>query len=147
MKDLTITTMHKNHIPEIIEIERVSFSTPWSELSFINEIYNPNSTAYVALSDTTVVGYIWLKQIKDEGHILNLAVHPKFRRQGIAKVLVSKALETFRANKCNFIYLEVRVSNIQARKLYEDFGFKPVGIRKNYYILPLEDAVIMLLQI
>jgi ribosomal-protein-alanine N-acetyltransferase len=139
--------MHRDHLPEVIEIERSSFSTPWSELSFLNEIYNPFSHAYVALLDTTVVGYIVTKQVEDEGHILDLAVRQEHRGQGIAKFLVAKGLEDMRQGGSRHVYLEVRLSNRPAIRLYGGLGFRPAGIRKSYYIHPLEDALVMVLDL
>lgn len=143
MKVTTIRHMHSDHLLEVTEIERSSFSTPWSELSFLNEIYNPFSHAYVALLDTAVVGYIVTKQISEEGHILDLAVHQTYRRQGIARSLVERGLEDMRREGCRNVYLEVRLSNSPAIKLYESLGFRSAGIRKAYYIHPLEDALVM----
>lgn len=135
--------MQRHHILEILEIERLSFSTPWSEASFYNETYNPNSLSYTAELESNVVGYICVRHIADEAHILNLAVRPDMRRQGIARALVLKALEELSETQCKTVYLEVRASNYQARALYESFGFKVVGIRKSYYEFPKEDAVVM----
>lgn len=139
--------MHRDHLPEVIEIERSSFSTPWSEMSFLNEIYNPFSHAYVALVDTKVAGYIVTKQVGDEGHILDLAVHPGHRGLGIAKFLAEKGLEDMRQEGSRHIYLEVRLSNRSAIRLYEGLGFRHAGIRKSYYIHPLEDALVMVLDL
>jgi len=150
VEGLIIRQMYEFDLPYVIEIERISFSTPWSETSFYNEIYNPHSTANVAVVEEAysvqrVVGYICVNQVADEGHILNLAVHPEFRKRGIAKTLVKNILEDLRETACRFLYLEVRISNNIARKFYEGFGFKIVGTRKGYYNEPREDAVIMML--
>ncbi len=150
MERLIIRGMTEKDIQAVTEIERMSFSTPWSAASFYNEIYNPHSTAKVAVVEEAcsvqrVVGYICANQVSDEGHILNLAVHPDFRKKGIAKNLVKDILEDLKETTCRFLYLEVRISNYPARKLYEGFGFNIVGIRKGYYNEPKEDAVIMML--
>ncbi len=147
MKEIIIRYMKEADIPSVVEIERMSFSTPWSETSFYNEIYNHRSIAKVAALGEDVVGYVCTKQVADEGHILNLAVHPDYRRRGIATALVENILEELKVNACRFLYLEVRISNYTARKLYESFGFKVVGVRKGYYVIPKEDAVIMMLEI
>lgn len=144
---LTLESMKEEHIPEVVEIERSSFGTPWAEMSFLNEIHSPNSHAYVYLLDSKVVGYVCTKHIRYEGHILNLAVHQEFRRQGIAKTMVSKGIEELRAYKCMYVYLEVRASNYPAIKLYEGFGFKAAGIRKAYYLSPVEDALVMMFKL
>jgi ribosomal-protein-alanine N-acetyltransferase len=93
-----------------------------------------------------VIGYTVTKHVEDEGHILNLAVHPAHRGKGIAKVLVSKGLEELRQKGSRYVYLEVRVSNAEAIRLYESFGFRAGGIRKSYYLEPVEDALVMVLE-
>jgi len=146
-KGLTIRAMRESDLPSVVAIERLSFSTPWSETSFFNEIYKRHSTAKVFVAGERVIGYMCANQIADEGHILNLAVHPDFRGRGIANTLVKNILEELKENACRFLYLEVRASNNVARKLYEGFGFSIVGTRKEYYTEPKEDAVIMMLRL
>lgn len=136
--------MHTYDIPEVLNIERASFTTPWSKASFFSEIQSKNSIAKIAELNGVVVAYICIKHIEDECHILNLAVHPDYRRCGIAKALLSNIIQELSEEECKFFYLEVRASNYAARRLYEKFGFKTVGIRKRYYINPTEDAVIMM---
>jgi ribosomal-protein-alanine N-acetyltransferase len=101
----------------------------------------------VAVFDGKVAGYICSGYVFDEGHILNLAVHPDLRRRGIATALVEKVINELRMNGCRFLFLEVRVSNFVAIEFYERFGFRPVGYRKNYYTQPTEDAVLMKLDL
>jgi ribosomal-protein-alanine N-acetyltransferase len=139
--------MYPEDVPELVKIERVSFSSPWSEASFYSEIYNRYSITRVAELQGTAVGYICVKHIADECHLLNLAVHPNYRRLGIATVLLENVIQELKIDGCRFLYLEVRSSNYAAKKLYERFGFKIVGIRKNYYVSPAEDAVIMMLEL
>ena len=147
MTELTIRELKESDIPSVVEIENISFTTPWSEILFFNEIYKQRSIAKVALIDKKVIGYICANFVADEGHILNLAVHPDFRRKGIAKTLVENILEELKETDCRFLYLEVRASNNAARELYEGFGFSVVGTRKKYYNKPEEDAVIMSLRL
>lgn len=144
---ITIAPMTARHLPDVLEIEIGSFSTPWSWESFRGELGNPDSHAFVALEDSAVVGYICIRRIWDEGHILNLAVRPDFRRRGIARSLVLRGIEEFRADRCKDVYLEVRVSNHAAIRLYETLGFKRERLRKSYYVLPLEDALVMSLSL
>lgn len=141
-----IREMRESDIPYIVEIENISFSTPWSSYSFMREIYKPYSISRVAMVDDRVVGYICAERILDEAHILNLAVHPDSRRMGIGSLLVSTVLDELKKTGCRYVYLEVRVSNIPARRLYERFKFKVVGIRRRYYALPEEDAYVMMLE-
>ncbi len=100
----------------------------------------------VAKKDGRVVGYVCGSRVIDEGHILDIAVHPEYRRLGIASALVSLMIERLREEECRFIYLEVRASNVNAKKMYEKFGFEVIGTRKDYYVSPVEDAVIMVLK-
>ena len=146
-KGLTIRTMRESDLPSVVAIERLSFSTPWSEILFFNEIYKQRSIPKVAVIGDRIAGYICANHVADEGHILNLAVHPDFGRRGIANTLVKNILEELKENACRFLYLEVRASNNAARKLYEGFGFSVVGTRKEYYGEPKEDAVIMMLRL
>lgn len=147
MSGVVIRHMHRDHLREVTEIERSSFSTPWSEISFLNEIYDSRSRAYVALEGQAVAGYIIAKTIADEGHILNLAVREDLRRRGIATALVRKGLGELRLTGARYVYLEVRASNSPAIDLYEGFGFRIGGIRKSYYLEPREDALIMVLDL
>lgn len=144
MTPLSIVAMERKHLREVLEIERESFSTPWSEESFLNEMSGYGCGAYAALMDGEVVGYICTSRVFDEGHILNLAVAPAWRRKEIAKALAKRGLDELKAGGCLRVYLEVRVSNEAAIALYEGFGFKPAGIRKTYYVLPEEDALVMM---
>ncbi len=139
--------MKEQDVSAVAVIERMSFHLPWSEVSFLNEIYKPRAVAKVATLDGSIVGYICAEYVEDEGHILDLAVHPDFRRRGVATSLVRHVLEELRLKGSRFVYLEVRTSNNAAKELYERFGFRIVGMRKNYYVVPNEDAVIMMLEI
>jgi ribosomal-protein-alanine N-acetyltransferase len=136
--------MQPSDIKDILEIECNSFATPWSELSFLNEMTNLQSITKVAVSVNNVIGYICTKYILDEGHILNLAVLHDFRRQGVATTLMNYVLNELKEKGCRFLYLEVRVSNQTAIKFYERFGFRIVSLRKNYYNSPTEDAALMM---
>jgi ribosomal-protein-alanine N-acetyltransferase len=143
VKKILIRDMREGDIPHVVQIERLSFPTPWSETSFLNEIYKLRSLARVAIFDEVIAGYLCAEQVLDEGHILNLAVHPDFRGMGVAKVLVKQVMEEMRQNGCRVLYLEVRSSNAIAKRLYERFGFRVIGTRKRYYVTPEEDAIIM----
>lgn len=139
--------MMPEDVPEIAGIERASFSTPWAERSFYNEIYNSHSLTRVAELNGIIAGYICAKQIADECHLLDIAVHPDYRKLGIASMLLENAVGDLKANGCKNMYLEVRATNYAARKLYEKFGFKIVGTRKKYYLTPEENAVVMMLEL
>lgn len=147
MRHVEIREMREEDIPSIVEIENISFSTPWSSSSFKKEVYKPYAIPKVAVIKDRVVGYICVERIIDEAHILNLAVHPEFRKMGIGSLLVSTILDELKGTGCRYVYLEVRVSNIAAKRLYERLRFKVIGVRKHYYIRPEEDAYVMMLEL
>lgn len=139
--------MYPEDIPNVMDIERQSFSVPWSEASFQNELYNRYSITMVAEVKGTIVGYICVNQVADECHLLNLAVHPDYRRKGIATMLLENVICELKMYGCRFFYLEVRMSGFAAKKLYVNAGFRTVGIRKDYYTNPADDAVIMMMEL
>jgi ribosomal-protein-alanine N-acetyltransferase len=144
MYKLIIRDMQEDDIPAILEIEQISFSTPWSKESFFNEIYKKYAFSKVAVFEENVIGYICANYLLHESHILNLAVHPDFRRRGVATILMNEAIRELEKKGCVFMYLEVRISNTGAQKFYERFGFKVETIRKKYYGNPDEDALLMM---
>lgn len=139
--------MREEDIRQIMDIENESFSTPWTEAAFLAEIHKPYSLSRVLMIRDRLVGYLCLNLILDEGHILNLAVHPDFRRRGLATRLINEALPELKKKGCRFLYLEVRGSNIAAKQFYEHFEFREAGLRKKYYASPVEDAVLMMRQL
>ena len=146
LSKIIIDDMTVSDVQEILAIETASSKTPWSEPLFYNEIFKNMSISRVAKIDGKVVGYICANLIIDEGHILNLAVHPEYRRLGIASDMMREMIDVMRDRQCRSIFLEARVSNEEACKMYENFGFRLLGTRKNYYVSPVEDAVIMVLR-
>lgn len=147
LEGIILREMQIKDIPEVAEIERASFTAPWSETSFFNEVMKPGSVSRVAGFSGRVVGYICAGRVLDEGHILTIAVHNDYRRRGIASALVGNVVKSLKRDLCRFIFLEVRSSNDEAKKMYEKFRFRPVGTRKNYYSSPVEDALIMTLNL
>ncbi len=128
---------------QVLEIAKDSFSIPWSKESFIKEYKNPQSIFKVVEFNDEIIGYIIAKKILDEAEILSIAVKQSFRRKGIAEALLKEILSTLKKEAVKVCYLEVRISNFSAINLYKKVGFKECGIRKNYYISPLEDALLM----
>ncbi len=147
MTEVLIRDLRPGDVPAVVAIERASFTTPWSEILFRNEIYKPRSLPKVAIIEDKIVGYICSNYLLDEGHILNVTVHPDFRKQGIASLLVHGITDLLNKEGCCVIYLEVRISNEAALRMYEKAGFRIISARKAYYSLPIEDAVIMSLQL
>ena len=144
MPELLIRKMRAADVSEVVEIERMSFTAPWSEAAFLGEILKLYSLTKVAALRGKIIGYICVEHIMDEGHILNLAVHPDFRRHGLGTKLLEEVMDELKKNDCRYLYLEVRVSNLGARKFYERSGFRVVNIRRNYYTSPIEDAALMM---
>lgn len=139
-----IVPMTADHLDEIAALERVCFSDPWSRNMLAEELDNALSAFLVALDAAgKVVGYAGLQVILDEGYILNVAVAPERRRQGIAGKLLQVFLDFAQGNRLSFLTLEVRASNYAAIALYGSRGFRGVGRRKNYYEHPREDAILM----
>jgi [ribosomal protein S18]-alanine N-acetyltransferase len=142
-----VRNMKVEDIPSVVAIETASFTTPWSEASLHGEIDSYGSTARVAVLGDQVVGYVIAKKVLDEAQLLDLAVMQAHRRQGIARMLMEDLIQGLRYNGAAKIYLEVRASNIAAIELYGSFDFATTGVRKGYYNNPVEDAILMALEI
>ena len=140
---MNIVLMKPEHVAPIAEIEKLCFNDPWSEKSIASELDNRLSLWLVALEDDRVTGYVGSQSVLGETDMMNVAVHPDFRRRGIAEALVVKLVEELKVRGNHSLMLEVRVSNEPARTLYEKLGFQQVGLRKNYYRNPKEDALIL----
>ena len=131
------------HTGQIAELEKVCFNDPWSESSIASELGNRLSLWLVAVDGETVVGYVGSQSVLGETDMMNIAVAPDCRRQGIAEKLVTELISRLRQKGNHSLMLEVRVSNTSARQLYAKLGFEQVGLRKNYYRNPKEDALIL----
>ncbi len=141
-----LTTMTAEHIPQIVALEKICFSHPWSEELLRQALWNEAAAIVVAEGeDGTVLGYAGVSTVLDEGYIDNVAVDPRFRRQGVGDELIA-ALARFGRAKLAFLTLEVRASNAPAIALYAKHGFQEAGRRKHYYDDPREDAIIMTLE-
>ncbi|MGC8796749.1 ribosomal protein S18-alanine N-acetyltransferase [Thermodesulfovibrio sp.] len=144
--NLIIRKLKEEDLLAVLEIAKQSFSMPWSLKSFREELLNPQSILKVAEFNGEIAGYIVLRKILDEAELLSIAVKPALRRKGIATELMRNLLDEIK-NSVKSCFLEVRVSNIQAISFYEKMGFKKVGMRKKYYLLPEEDGIIMKLDL
>lgn len=146
--EVRIVPMTSEQLDDIAKLEKICFPDPWSRQMFAEELKNDLSAFLTALDiQGHVVAYAGIQVILDEGTITNIAVHPEFRRQGIAKKLLQIFLNFARANQLAFLTLEVRASNTGAILLYQSLGFELAGRRRNYYEYPREDALIMTLPI
>ena len=135
------------HVPEIARLEKEIFSDPWSEKSLTDTLSGNNSLFLVCEKDGEVAGYVVCYVVYDEAAIANVAVSPKYRRQGIAEAIISELQRRVRQRDCLTVTLEVRVSNTPAISLYEKLGFKTVGTRRGFYSKPREDAYVMLYEL
>ncbi|MDI6854281.1 MAG: ribosomal protein S18-alanine N-acetyltransferase [Deltaproteobacteria bacterium] len=145
--DLLIRQARLTDVKSIWDIERLSFPAPWSFWCFLSEMGNPNSTILVAgppsPKNWKTWGYIVYWVIAGEMHVMNLAVHPRHRRRGVAKALLREAMHRARDQGAVVAWLEVRPSNQAAQTLYKSFGFRKVGVRPRYYADNQEDALLM----
>lgn len=135
--------MRPEHVAQVAELEKLCFSAPWSENAVRGELTNPLSLWLVAVDGDTVAGYIGSQSVMGEADMMNVAVSPSYRRQGIAEMLVVSLVEKLTAQKVSSLTLEVRASNEPAIALYEKLSFVQVGRRPNYYTKPKEDALIL----
>lgn len=128
----------------VLAIERASFPTPWSRGAFVYELKeNQAARCWVGRVARELVGYLCVWEVKPELHITNLAVHPGWRRQGVARTLLGAILEDARRRGFTLAVLEVRPTNEEALGLYARLGFRVIGRRKGYYYDTGEDALIM----
>jgi ribosomal-protein-alanine N-acetyltransferase len=129
---------------EIAQLENEIFSDPWSEADITSLISVSGSMCYTALSDGKVIGYLIGRQITPEGEIYRIATAEKYRRRGLAYRLHDYSVKTERGRGLENLFLEVRERNLPARNLYKSYGFREIGVRKNYYKNPDDNAIIML---
>ncbi|HET8577456.1 MAG TPA: ribosomal protein S18-alanine N-acetyltransferase [Methylomirabilota bacterium] len=136
--------MTLDDLEEVMAIERASFRTPWSQGAFRYELtQNRVAHCMVMRAGTRIVGYLCLWEIGHEIHITNLAVHPAYRRRGVARALLEAMLAGARQRGVELVFLEVRPTNADAIGLYGSFGFQVIGRRKGYYFDNGEDALVM----
>lgn len=140
---ILIKPMDKSHVAQVAALEKLCFTPAWSEGSIASELDNPLSAWFVALDGSKVAGYIGSQTVIDESDMMNVAVAPEYRRQGIGETLVEVLTESLKTAGSRSLTLEVRQSNEAAQKLYEKMGFAQVGLRPNYYVSPREAALIM----
>lgn len=145
--NVNIRKMNLEDMEQVVAIDRMSFSLPWPERSFRYELTdNPASRCWVAETDGKLIGMIVVWLIVDEAHVAALATHPDYRRQGIARQLLSHALLHLKNEGAQSSFLEVRQSNIAAQEMYRKFGYEKAGVRQRYYRDNDEDALLMTLE-
>ena len=143
-REILLRRMAPHDIDRVHEIERASFSRPWSRESFESELNNMCARYVVLLEDGVVAGFGGMWLIIEEAHINNVAVHPDYRRRGYGRLLMKELMRVaYRAGEIVQMTLEVRVTNIPAVELYAGMGFEVAGRRKAYYEDNGDDAYIM----
>ena len=140
---MTVVPMEERHLAALAEIEKACFHAPWSADMLREEL--GKGIFLVAEQDGAVAGYVGCQTVLDEGYITNVAVSPDCRRQSVGRALIGALVSCARGQGLSFVTLEVRASNAPAITLYEGAGFRRVGVRKNFYTAPAEDAVLMTL--
>lgn len=144
MNKPTVSSMTGNDIEAVAALESLCFDDPWSASLFADELNNEKAHYFVMREEKTVIGYGGFWKILDEGHIMNIAIHPEVRNRGLGSSLLSQMLSCPEAEDIALWFLEVRVSNKKAIGLYEKFGFSGYHVRKGYYQNNGEDALLMM---
>ena len=140
---MILEKMNASHVAQVAQLETICFSDPWSEKSIASELENKLSCWLVAVENGNVTGYIGSQTVMGETDMMNVAVHPDYRRRGIAEALVNALVAGLKEQGSHSLTLEVRASNVPAQKLYEKLGFTMIGKRPRYYHNPKEDALIL----
>ena len=145
MTNIELRRLELRDLVEIEEIERSSYPTPWSRSMFAGELAKPSSICLGAFDVETddLLGYLIISRYVDAWHVMNVAVRPDYRRQGIASLLMNRLFDLTSGRSRRGYTLEVRVSNHVAIHLYESLGFVATGVRRGYYTDNREDALIM----
>ncbi|KWU58485.1 MULTISPECIES: ribosomal protein S18-alanine N-acetyltransferase [Priestia] len=136
--------MEVKDVDQVVKIEEKSFTTPWSSEAFQNELTNNQFSTYIVMEEgENIIGYCGTWIVIDEAHVTNIALLPDYRGKGLGELLLRNVMDVLRKLGATSMTLEVRVSNHIAQSLYQKLGFKPGGIRKNYYSDNNEDALVM----
>lgn len=143
-REILIREAEEKDVDAIYDIGRLCFFDAWRRETVRHDLMeNEHSFYLVAEEDGFITGYGCFWFIADEGQLVNIGVRPENRRQGIARLLLQKGIEEARKRNMLTMFLEVRVSNLSAQKMYETFGFKNLGLRKKVYDMPIEDGYVM----
>ena len=140
---MEIKRLQLNHLSAIVEIEQISYPTPWSRSMFASELAKPSSICLGAFEGERLVAYLIVSRYVDAWHVMNIAVLPEHRRRGFARTLLETLFDLTASDERRGYTLEVRVSNADAIRLYERLGFVASGVRRGYYTDNREDALIM----
>lgn len=140
---MNIERTRREHGPVLAELEKLCFSSPWSEAALAEETENPNACFFTAVEDGKILGYAGMHMAAGECYVDNVAVFPAFRRKGVGEALLRALLREAESRGGEFLSLEVRPSNASALALYRKLGFLEEGRRKNFYTGPIEDGLIL----
>lgn len=141
---IKIRQMQIGDIPDVVRIEKVNFSRPWSDLGFLSALNKENTIYLTAELDGRIVGYAGMWIAADDGEITNVAVDKEFQNQKIGHLLLENMWKYGEKEGVTAYFLEVRSSNKPAITLYEHQGFRQAGLRKNFYEAPTEDGIVMI---
>lgn len=145
MQKIKIEKMSAQDIKSVVELDKNSLLESWNEQNYKESLENPNYCILTAKFDNKIVGFISMYCAANEGYICNIAVEKNYRKCGIGTSLMNDIITLSKGKDLKFLTLEVRESNTGAIKFYEKLGFITLGIRKNFYSNPSENAVIMTL--
>lgn len=145
---MTVSNMTQAEVAAVAKLDQALFSAEcWSEQAFADSLADETRRFWVAKEGERLLGFCGLSQSFEQGDILNIAVDPAHRQKGVGAALLRTAVEAFTALGGKELFLEVRASNVPARRLYEKCGFLPIGTRHNYYQQPAEDGIIYKLEV
>ena len=143
MSEIAIVRLAEEHLASVAELEAKTFSRPWSE-NDLRMLTSTMGVGFVALDGERVVAFGGMMTVLDEGQVGSVVTDPEYRRMGLGRMIMNALDDFSRENGIVFLSLEVRESNIAARELYRSCSWEEAGIRKNFYDLPTENAVVMI---
>jgi ribosomal-protein-alanine acetyltransferase len=138
-----IRSVGSKDLDRITEIEERAYSVPWSRATFRSLLFRTDTDMLCAEIDGQLVGYAICWFVLDQGELGNLAVAEPWRGRGVGARLAESIIERARQRRIKEVFLEVRRSNLTAQRLYRRMGFREIGVRRNYYVQPTEDALVM----
>ncbi len=145
--EIIIDEMTLDNLSRVIEIEKTCFPDPWPYSSFLMDLENDDTVTIVAEIGGEIAGFAICQIIVDEMHLMNIAVHPDFRRKKVGHKLLEHLFYTGERYGCNVMYLDVRKSNSGAISFYDRYGFEVLYERRGYYRKPPESALVMVLNL
>lgn len=142
--EVELAAMRRRHLRQVLRIESQVYPRPWSAALFLQEMARKTDRVYlVARWDAQVIGYGGVMLAPPEAHITTIAVDPAWHRNHVGTRLMLGLIDAATAKGARSVSLEVRKSNLGAQRMYERFGFRPVGVRRGYYVETGEDAIVM----